>query len=255
MRKIAIAVSALLFAACGGASKNPESATKSVDEEAPKEKQPNSEGNAAAKDDKSEDAAGPAAIPSDCAKKQDDVCLPDPKFVKKLCAAEYPGVALYMFAKGSPWTRAFLKGKTQAWNASGGASENAELEFDEEVLVLVLRKAAPGGIQVGSGVGYDVLRWNGTCVSLEGGEITMKRPPAPKSAKVEFKSLDDKLKDMLRGDKRVDDAFKARRTECQAASMGQVSAKCVKADAKLSESIVAYVRDGGSVPIPSKLPE
>ena len=184
-----------------------------------------------------------------------DVCTLDAKFVKRLCSGNYPGVALYMFAKNSPWTRGYLTRKTEAWNAAGGASDTDMLDFDEEVIVLVQRKAGAGQIQVGSGVGYETLRWNGSCATLQGEELTLKAPPQPKTAKVEFKQLDDPLKDALREDKTINEAYLSRRKECQAASMGTVSLKCVKADAKLSESIVQYVRGGGTVPKPSKLPE
>jgi len=254
--KIVLLSSAVLVLACGGSSgKGAEAPTKvaDVDEakaEAPESDKPASEGEAASADS----AGGATKIPTECAKKDDEVCLPDPKFVKRLCAANFPSVALAMFANGTPWTRAYLKGKTESWNASGGASENVQLEFDEEVLVLVRRKAGKNQIQVGSGSGYDVIRWDGTCVSLEGPELTFQRPPAPKTAKVEFKSLDENTKDKLRDDKTINDAFLSRRNECQAASMGTVSLKCVKADAKLSGSIVDYVRGGGALPAPSKLP-
>jgi hypothetical protein len=203
---------------------------------------------------KEEKASGPAELPTKCAG-SGDVCTPDTGFVKRLCSGNYPGVALYMFAKASPWTRGYLTRKTEAWNAAGGASDNDELDFDEEVIVLVQRKASADKIQVGSGVGYETLRWNGSCATLQGEELTLRAPPQPKTAKVEFKQLDEPLKDALREDKGINEAYLSRRKECQGATMGTVSLKCVKADAKLSEVIVQYVRGGGTVPKPSKLPE
>ena len=202
-----------------------------------------------------EKSAGEAvSLPTKCSG-SGDVCTPDPGFVKRLCSGNYPGVALFMFAKDSPWTRGYLTRKTEAWNAAGGASDTDMLDFDEEVIVLVQRKAGAGQIQVGSGVGYETLRWNGSCATLQGEELTLRAPPQPKTAKVEFKQLDEPLKEALREDKTINEAYLTRRKECQAASMGTVSLKCVKADSKLSESIVQYVRGGGSVPKPSKLPE
>jgi hypothetical protein len=53
----------------------------------------------------------------------------------------------------------------------------------------------------------------------------------------------------------VNAAFLERRSECKGATSGDVSAKCVKADAKLSDAIVAFVRGGGSVPVPTTLPD
>jgi hypothetical protein len=223
--KIALMSSMLLACACGSnPGKEPDAPTKAeaVDEakaDAPEADKPAGEGASAASD-----SAGAATkIPTECVKRDEEVCLPDPKFVKRLCAASYPSIALVLFGNGTPWTRAYLRGKTEAWNASGGASENVQLEFDEEVLVLVRRKAGANQIQVGSGSGYDIIRWDGTCVSLEGPELTFKRPPTPKTAKVEFKSLDEKTKDALREDQKINEAFLSRRNECQAASMGTVS--------------------------------
>jgi hypothetical protein len=203
---------------------------------------------------KQESASGPAELPTKCAG-SGDVCTPEVGFVKRLCSGNYPGVALYMFGKSTPWTRGYLTRKTEAWNAAGGASDNDELDFDEEVIVLVQRKASADKIQVGSGVGYETLRWNGSCATLQGEELTLRAPPQPKTAKVEFKELDDPLKDALREDKSINEAYLSRRKECQGATMGTVSLKCVKADAKLSEVIVQDVRGGGTLPKPSKLPE
>ncbi len=242
----------LLACACGGKTPAAESASdKNEKSEAA------SAGEGEAKSEASgekESASGPAEVPTKCAG-SGEVCSPDMGFVKRLCAGNYPGVALYMFAKDSPWTRGYLTRKTEGWNAAGGASDNSELDFDEEVIVLLQRKAAADKIQVGSGVGYETLRWNGSCATLQGEELTLSRPPQPKTAKVEFKQLDDPLKDALREDKTINEAYLSRRKECQGATMGTVSLKCVKADAKLSEVIVQYVRGGGTMPKPSKLPE
>ena len=43
------------------------------------------------------------------------------KFVKKLCNGNYPSIAVYMFSNKT-WTKGYLTRRTQAWNASGGAS-------------------------------------------------------------------------------------------------------------------------------------
>jgi hypothetical protein len=110
--------------------------------------------------------------------------------VKELCGGFYPDVALVMFAKESPWTRAYLTRDVQAWNASGGASSADKLVFDEEVLVLFHREVDQGGVVVsGASGGYDVLRWDGSCASLAGEELTQKRPPKAKSARIVWKSL------------------------------------------------------------------
>ena len=238
---------------CGGAkpAAAPPASAPAKTGAADSTQQPEPEGEASAETE----ASAPATLPKQCAKTDGDKCLPDGKFVTKLCQGNFPSVALAMFQKSMPWTRGYLTRKTKAWNASGGASDTGELAFDEEVLVLRHRSADMGGMQVsGAGGGYDALRWNGSCVTLAAEELTLKLPPKAKHSKVEWRFLDDNTQEALRNDEKVDAAYKARRKECKGATMGTVSLKCVKADAKLSNVIVKYVRDGGAIPDPEKLP-
>lgn len=238
--------------ACGGGSTPepaaPESSERSDSPEAEANADPPSESTG-------EEAAATAELPSACANKSGGACTMPKAFVQKLCAGNFPGVALYLFANSSPWTRLYVRGRTKAWNASGGASDNSWLEFDEELLALVERKADLGGMQVsGAGASYDALRWDGSCVTLSSEEVTLDRPPSPKSARIEWRFLDDNVQEALREDEKVNQAYLARRKECGGASSGEVSLKCVKADQKLSELIVAHLRSGGKLPEPTKLP-
>jgi hypothetical protein len=194
-------------------------------------------------------------LPADCAKKDDKLCTPPAEFVNSLCQGNYPGVALAMFKKGTPWTRGYLTRKTKAWNASGGASESDFLEFDEEVLVLRHRSADLGGMQVsGAGGGYDALRWNGGCVTLAQEELTLSSPPRPKAARVEWRLIDDAMREKMRDDEKLNKAYRDRQKECKGATMGEVSDKCVKVDNALSEAIVSFVRSGGEIGKPERLP-
>lgn len=200
-------------------------------------------------------ADAPVALPTECAAKHDTICLPDPKYVDRLCSNQYASVALVLFAKGTPWTRAYLTRKTKAWNASGGVSSDGELEFDEEVLVLRHRAEDAGAMQVsGAGGGFDALRWDGTCVTLAKEEVTLSRPPVPKAAHVSYRLLEDPFRDAVRADKKVDDVFKVHRAECKGATMGQVSLKCEKADHDLALAIVSAVRGGVPLPEPIRRP-
>jgi hypothetical protein len=252
---VSVGMVGLFFVACGGSKSEaaaPEGETPSSAESS----------DASEKTDESaaeEKGAAPAAstgIPTECAKKGGGTCVPPKAFVQKLCQGGFPGVALYLFANSSPWTRAYSRGKTKAWNASGGASDNSSfLEFDEEVLVLVERKADLGGMQVsGAGASYDALRWDGSCVTLSSEEVTLDKPPSPKSARVEWRFLDDNVQEALRKEDKVNEAYLARRKECKGATSGEVSIKCVKADQTLSDAIVAHLRAGGKLPEPTKLP-
>jgi hypothetical protein len=122
-----------LCAGCGGAkppadapeSSEAEVSTPADDEQAPADER-----------DTEAEAPTPGGLPNKC-HKGGDPCVPPPKFVEGLCSDTYAAVALHMFLPSAPWTKAYLKGKVKAWNASGGVSDNeAYLEFDDEVVLL-----------------------------------------------------------------------------------------------------------------------
>lgn len=198
------------------------------------------------------DASG-ASVPRKCFK-SGNICSPDPAFVKRLCGGKFPSLGLYLFSNPA-WTRGYLTRRTQAWNASGGASDSGWVEFDEEVLILYARVPDAGGMQVsGAGGSYDALRWDGSCVTLQSEEVTLTRAPAPKFPSIDFRYLDDDTQEALRQDAKINKAWQSRRQECKGATSGDVSMKCVKADEALTRSVIGYVRGGGSVPEPKKLP-
>ena len=239
--------------ACGGSGKRAESAEEHDEDTSASES--GSDGETAEAGDGADEGDGDGeGIPSKC-HKSDDPCLPNPKFVDRLCNDTYYSVALHLFSTKSPFTRGYLKGKVKAWNASGGVSDNeAWLEFDEEV-VLLKKRGGPQGIQVsGAEGGYDAIRWDGSCVTLDSSEVTLGKPPSPKAAKVEWRFLDGATQEALRSSDEVTDAYRSRRKECKGAVSGTVSKTCVKADARLSEVIVDYVRDGGELGTPERMP-
>ncbi|HEY4119218.1 MAG TPA: hypothetical protein VGM56_15230 [Byssovorax sp.] len=200
---------------------------------------------------------GPSgALPTACDDTKDGACLPEAAFVKRLCATFHPEVALAMFAKGTPWTRGYLRGAVDAWNASGGLSSADKLAFDEEVIVVRRRSAGHGPIHVsGAGGGYDVLRWDGSCASLTDGELTLKAPPTkPKAAKIPWRNLEASMKSALSSDEKIGKAVADRRKECTGEASGDVTPKCAKADEVVSGVIVDYVRAGGAVPAPTRMP-
>jgi hypothetical protein len=200
------------------------------------------------------DAGGGAqGVPTKCFK-SGTICSPDPKFVKRLCNGKFPSLGLYLFSNPA-WTRGYLTRRTQAWNASGGASDSGWVEFDEEVLILYARVPDAGGMQVsGAGGSYDALRWDGSCVTLQSEEVTMSKAPAPKYPPIDFRYLDDDTQEALRKDDKVNKAWQARRQECKGATSGDVSLKCVKADEALTKSVIGFVRAGGTIPEPKELP-
>ena len=183
---------------------------------------------------------GPVAtMPAACAEPSTDVCTPPPGFVERLCATPHQDLALGLFARSSPFTRLYLRGRVD------------ELSFDEEVLALRFHAQPKGGIQVGSGSGsYDVLRWDGSCSrAVDADMITRDRPSRPKTARILWHRLDDRTQTaLITGSDAIKLAHSKRGKECKGAMSGDVSAACEKADATLGAAIVKYVRDGGSLP-------
>ena len=249
--RLSVCVSLALAVACGGGkpAEAPEAENKAGDAPARSAADADEAKPAAA----AESAGSSSAVPTECFKKG-SVCSPDPQFVKRLCNGKFPSIGLYLFSNPK-WTRGYLTRRTQAWNASGGASDSGWVEFDEEVLILYARVADAGGMQVsGAGGSFDALRWDGSCVTLQSEEVTMAKAPSPKYPPIDFRYLDDDTQEALRKDEKVNKAWQDRRKECKGATSGDVSLKCVKADDGLTKSVIAFVRGGGTIPEPKKLP-
>lgn len=195
---------------------------------------------------------GPHVIPGGCAG-GGDPCVPDAKFVRRLCNGSFPDVALLLMSKSMPFTHAYLRGDVDGWNAEG-ASTRARLKFDEEVLVLEKRSSNSGGMQVSGSGGYEVMRWDGNCYTLDEGQVTMHRPPSPKLAPIPWRYLEDATKDALLNDAHVKAAYDKRNHECKGAVSGDVTLTCQKADEALSAAVVSAVRGGATVPTPQHVP-
>jgi hypothetical protein len=177
--------------------------------------------------------------------------MPGPAFADRACSAPHPDVALTLFAKASPWTRLYLRGDVDGWNAEGGGSARALLNFDEEVIALK-RRAPPSGaaVIVGASGGYQVMRWDGNCYSLDEGEITRRKPPRAKHPGIPWRYLGEKTKGLLLDDPSVKAAQDKRSRECKGVTMGAVSLACEQADTAFSDAIVSAVRSGLTLPTP-----
>lgn len=241
-------VSVSVLVGCGGSAPPPEAPKTAAAEPEAAPADPAKDESAAEK------APESTGIPTACEKQDNDVCAVPKDFLKRLCGGTFLNVALVMFDKNAPWTHGYLTRKTQAWNAEGGASQNDFLEFDEEVLLLAARMPPKGGMQVSGAGGYQALRWNGACVTLASEEVTMRKPPAPKHPRIEWRYVDDPMREALRKDSTVDQAAVTLKKECHGVSTGDVSKKCEVADGKLVDAIVQYVSSGAELPTPSKLP-
>jgi hypothetical protein len=194
----------------------------------------------------------PEAVPSACASQHGSICLPTASFVQRLCSAPNPDVALNMFAKGTPWTRGYLRRPTEAWDAIRGGREAQMMKLGEEVLVIAHRGAPKGEMSVGTGGSYDVLRWDGHCVSLMEDEVGLRKPSQPTYANIPWKRLGERVRVALASDRVVEQSSELFRKECK--GWGAPSPACSKADDRLSSVVVEYVRTGGSLPAPAPLP-
>jgi hypothetical protein len=201
-------------------------------------------------------AAQGEAMPTACERegqiKNAKLCVVPQTFAKKLCSGTYPEIALSMFAKGTPWTRLWLAGDVEAWNASGGRTARTKLSFDEEVLILAKHGAAQSGgiVMTGAMASYDVLRFDGSCVSVLEGELTTARPPIAKPAVIAWTRLEEGTRHALLASPKV------KATEAAFEKACNVSDKkaCEKAERAFTQAILEHVRSGASLPEPSRRP-
>jgi hypothetical protein len=195
-------------------------------------------------------------IPS-CATDNDEGCMPPSPWVDKLCNGVHPEVALHMFRGGSPWKRLYSRARAPAYNGAGGPSLSDErVEMGEEMIALRRntdgRGSSAGEMSVGDTAGYDLLRWNGSCVTMHDGEFSPKPPRRRQHARVEWRWLGEGVRSALQTDGNVKNAYVARRKECKGVTLGQVTKKCVEREDSLVAAIVDYVRAGGPLPEPSE---
>jgi hypothetical protein len=128
-----------------------------------------------------------------------------------------------------------------------------ELGFDEEVLFVRVHAPVQGGIVVGSNLGtYDLLRWDGSCsLAIEAEMVSRNPPPRPTTARVRWHRLGSRTQDALvAASPDVKRARANRGKECMGAMSGDVSGSCQKADDRLTQAVVDYVRKVGKLPAP-----
>jgi hypothetical protein len=186
-------------------------------------------------------APTPTGLPTACVDPSASICAPPSDFVDHLCAKPHQDIALALFAKPTPFTRLYLRGKLD------------ELSLDEEVLALRFRGAAKGGIVVGSGAGtYDVLRWDGSCsTGVEAEMVSRSRPGYARTSGIKWHRVSTPIQDaLIAASDAVKRAHARRGKECKGAMSGDVSIACEKADQGLTDAVVDYVRGGGTIPEP-----
>jgi len=191
------------------------------------------------------DDAQAGDLPVACADASASFCTPPGDFVERLCAKPHQGAALALFARESPFTRVYVRGRVD------------ELGTNEEVLVLRFHPPQKGGFVVGANNGsYDLLRWDGTCsMAIESEVVTRTRPVRPGAAHIQWHRISARVQDaLIASSDLVKHAHAKRGKECRGAMSGDVSAACEKADAALVSAIVDDVRSGRSLPAPDDVP-
>jgi hypothetical protein len=177
-------------------------------------------------------------------------CTPPRAFAEKVCSSKYPELALFLFSRGTPWQRLYVKAeRVEPVNTYDGERSERWLAFGEEVLVL--REHLPGASQkvVVSGPNdVDILRWDGTCATIRK-EMLVSYVPAPMdSVRIIWRYLDADVQQALLADELVVRAQDAEKKNCKGSSVKHPSEACEKAMKRLTDVIMlALKRDKGVV--------
>jgi hypothetical protein len=180
-------------------------------------------------------------------------CLPPASWAEKLCNGVYQDLALYMFQEGTPWTRFYMKTGLNAVNGWGPTIAE-DLVQGEEVLVINYRRQTEAFSVEGSLGTYDVLRWNGSCVTLDVGEVTTNKPRNPKHARIDWRSLSEEMQNALLVKPELGELYEERRKACKGASIGEVTAKCETLDHQLIDRVAMHTRGQRGLPKPKAHP-
>lgn len=186
-------------------------------------------------------------------------CTPPRAFAEKVCSSKYPELALFLFSRGTPWQRMYVKAESvEPVNTYDGERSDRWLAFGEEVIVL--REHGPGASQkvvVSGPSDVDVLRWDGTCATIRK-EMLVSYVPAPMdSVRIIWRYLDADVQQALLADELVVRAQDSERKSCRGSSVKHPSEPCEKAMKRLTDVIVlALKRDKGVVlAMPEARPE
>jgi hypothetical protein len=189
-----------------------------------------------------------SGLPKTCIAQGNFCALPG-DFVERLCGGKYPDLAIVWFAKGTPWTRRYVKAAAvEPRNATGGPSNEAKLVKGEEVLIL--RQHGGGDAKASGSVDYDVLRWDGTCASLSDPQMTGTAPGQAKNALIGWRYLDVRTQIALFKDPAIARAQLAVTNACK----GSTGGACTNAIHNLSAAIASAVRKGIELPAPARTP-
>ena len=243
---LSLVCAALSLVACGG-SPAPEPAT--VAQPAGADDRPEASPTSPDREGAAEQEA--RSLPASC--EGSSPCTMPKDFGGRLCQGAAAEVAMHLFAPGSPWQRVYVKRAFKAWHV-GGRGEMRDLKSGEEVLV-VKQGGNSGSMDLG-GRAFDVLRWDGTCVSLMEDEISFQRPPSAVPANITFAKLAPEFQEYLAADKPVGSLLSNQKRLCEdkKAEKEPGKTKCELARRQLSQGIARVVASGKPLPALAYVP-
>jgi hypothetical protein len=249
-----LSVCVLFAAGCGGERKSAKGASHPSDTQARTRAKVRGKSREPAKKTRDPEPE-PHSLPNQCTYVR-DICVPPPEFVDRLCRHNFPDVAVYMMGPRQPWTHRYVRVKeAQAVNPISGRVGAVSLTFGEEIIVLRYKTGGTqGGIQVSGTERYEVLRWDGTCATLEEGEFVEKMPKQQlRHVAPAWDRLGDKYRAALMEQSAVAAAAATRETDCKGAGLGRPP-KCHKAIENLNRVVAETVHDGFELPLPESIP-
>ena len=196
-------------------------------------------------------------VPSACAPGAPS-CTPPTAFAQKVCRGKYPELALYLFSRGTPWQRLYVKAEhVDPVNVYDGERSSRWLGFGEEVLVLREGISGSSKVAVSGPTDVDILRWDGTCATIRKEMFVAYVPGPMTSVRIVWKYLDADVQEALLTDELVARAQAAERKACRNSSVKHPSDACDKEMKRLTDVIVlALKRQKGVVlPLPEARPE
>ena len=199
-----------------------------------------------------DDAPETRELPTACA--DGPICSLPSDFAERLCAGAYPEVALRLFSPATPWKRAYLQRSFKAWHV-GGRGELRELRAGEEVIIARTNRGTEGNDDLG-GRAFDVLRWDGTCVSLMEDEISFRKPPSASVANIAWKKLEPAYQSALFEDRYLENLRASQIRICEAPGVEKEPAKskCELATRQLSLAMAQSIAKGKELPAPASIP-
>jgi len=249
-----VAVCLALTSGCGGGQKSANSGAAPNGEKSPALAKARSEPSRPTDNWKKAEPEQPQ-LPTNCTEVR-DICMPPSDFVDRLCKRNFPDVAVYMMGPKRPWAHRLVRvTQAQAVNPISGRVGEVPLTFGEEIIILRYKAGATqGAFQVSGTERYEVLRWDGSCASLEEGEFVEKVPkPQLRFVAPTWARLGDTYRAALLGNGAVAAAEETRKIDCKGLGLGRPP-KCHRAIEELNRVVAEAVHEGFELPLPEPIP-